>query len=96
MTAQLANYSVSNNYILLKKHVDKLSTDATGLFLVMGDPFKNSKTMKGQVVKVNENNKDLLVNDVVLFEKTSVTELKLENEDYLLIKEEDVLAVFEQ
>ena len=69
--------------------------------IIIPDAAKE-KPMQGEVVaagkgKVNENGKinplDVKVGDKILFGKYSGTEVKLDGEDYLIMREEDVLGV---
>ena len=62
------------------------------------------KPIKGEVMavgngKVNENGEvrplDLKVGDTVLFGKYSGTEVKVEGEDLLVMREDDIMAVIE-
>ncbi len=69
--------------------------------IIIPDAAKE-KPMQGEVVaagkgKVNENGKinplDVKVGDKILFGKYSGTEVKLDGDDYLIMREEDVLGV---
>ena len=55
------------------------------------------KPQKGKVVAVGGGKKDhdmtVKVRDMVLYGKYSGTELKLEGNDYLMMREDDILAV---
>ena len=55
------------------------------------------KPQKGKVVAVGSGKKDhdmtVKVGDTVLYGKYSGTELKLEGTDYLMMREDDILAV---
>lgn len=55
------------------------------------------KPQKGKVVAVGGGSKDhdmtVKVGDTVLYGKYSGTELKLEGNDYLMMREDDILAV---
>ena len=55
------------------------------------------KPQKGKVVAVGAGNKDhemtVKVGDTVLYGKYSGTELKLEGTDYLMMREDDILAI---
>ena len=55
------------------------------------------KPQKGKVVAVGSGKKDhdmtVKVGDTVLYGKYSGTELKLEGKDYLMMREDDILAV---
>jgi chaperonin GroES len=39
---------------------------------------------------------DVKVNDVVLYGKYSGTEIKVDNEEYLIMRESDILAIVEK
>ncbi|GIM54955.1 co-chaperone GroES [Capnocytophaga cynodegmi] len=70
------------------------TTTASGI--IIPDTAKE-KPQKGTVVAVGTGTKDnpitLKVGDVVLYGKYAGTELKLEGKDYLIMRENDVLAV---
>ncbi len=55
------------------------------------------KPQKGKVVAVGKGKKDhdmtVKVGDTVLYGKYSGTELKLEGSDYLMMREDDILAI---
>ena len=55
------------------------------------------KPQKGKVVAVGNGTKDVkmtvIVGDTVLYGKYSGTELKLEGQDYLIMRENDILAI---
>ena len=55
------------------------------------------KPQRGKVVAVGKGNKDhdmtVKVGDTVLYGKYSGTELKLEGTDYLMMREDDILAI---
>lgn len=67
---------------------------ASGLFIP--DTAKE-KPQRGTVVAVGNGTKDhqmtVKEGDVVLYGKYAGTELKLENKDYLIMREEDILAI---
>jgi len=67
--------------------------------LIIPDSAKE-KPQQGEVVAVGNNTKDeeatVKVGDKVLYGKYSGTELKWENEDYLIMKESDVFAVIDK
>ena len=70
------------------------SKTASGIFIP--DTAKE-KPQKGTVVAVENRKKDepltVKVGDTVLYGKYAGTELKLEGKDYLIMREEDILAV---
>lgn len=55
------------------------------------------KPQQGKIVAVGTGKKDhkmtVKVGDTVLYGKFAGTELKLENEDYLIMREDDILAI---
>jgi chaperonin GroES len=71
--------------------------------IVIPDTAKE-KPQEGQVVAVGSGKKekdgkviplDVKVDDRILFGKYSGTEIKIDNEDYLILREEEVLGVIE-
>jgi chaperonin GroES len=67
---------------------------ASGIFIP--DTAKE-KPQKGTVIAIGSGKKDepltVKVGDTVLYGKYSGTELKLEGKDYLIMREEDILAI---
>jgi chaperonin GroES len=62
---------------------------ASGLYL----PEKAAEKPKvAKVVAVGKEVKQLKVGDRILYKSYSTTEVKVESEEYILVKEEDVLA----
>jgi len=53
------------------------------------------KPQKGKVEAVGTEVKHVKVGDTVLFDKYSGTKVTLENNEYLIIKEEDILGIVE-
>ena len=87
---------------VLVKRVDSESKSAGGI--VIPDTAQE-KPMIGEVVavgngKIMENGEtrklDVSVGDRILFGKYSGTEVKLEGEEYLVLKEDDIMAVFSE
>ena len=64
--------------------------------IIIPDTAKE-KPLKGEVLAVGQGTKDeemvLQVNDTVLYGKYSGTELELDGEKYLIMRQSDVLAV---
>ena len=52
------------------------------------------KPQRGTVEAIGKDVKSLKVGDQVLFDKYSGTKIKIENDDCLILREEDVLGVF--
>jgi chaperonin GroES len=62
---------------------------ASGLYL----PDKaQEKPKTAKVVAVGPNAKQVKVGDRILYKSYSTTDVKVDGEDYILVKEEDVLA----
>lgn len=53
------------------------------------------KPQRGKVERIGDDVKSVKVGDVVLFDKYSGTKIKIEDADCLIIKEEDILGIFE-
>ena len=72
------------------------SEETTASGLVIPDTAKE-KPQKGNIVAVGPGTKDnpitVKVGDVVLYGKYSGTELNHEGKDYLIMKENDILAI---
>jgi chaperonin GroES len=89
-----------NNRVLVKR-IEELSRTPGGLFLP--DTAKE-KPVEGEVLAIGEGRIDdngklvpmnVAVGDRVVFSKYSGTEIKLEGEEYLLMREDDILGVVE-
>lgn len=87
---------------LLVKYSDEPEKSSGGLYIP--DTAKE-KPQKGEVVaagpgKVTDDGKlqkmDVKVGDIVLFEKYSGSKINIDNEEYLIIKEDDVLGIIEK
>ena len=62
---------------------------ASGLYL----PDKAAEKPKiAKVLKVGKNVKDVKAGDRIVYKSYSTTELKIDGTEYILVKEEDVLA----
>jgi chaperonin GroES len=87
---------------IIVKRVDEETKTAGGIFIP--DTAKE-KPQQGEVVAVGKGKKtedgtvipmDVKVGDKVLFGKYAGTEIKLEGQDYLIMREDDILGVVEQ
>lgn len=72
--------------------------------IVLPDTADKEKPEQGKVIaigagKIDDNGKRILmtvkVGDVVLFTKYGPNEIKIDNKEYLIAKEEDILAIIE-
>ncbi len=72
-------------------YTEEMERTAGGIYVP--DTAKE-KPQRGTVEAVGKDVKNLKVGDQVLFDKYSGTKLKIEDEDCLILKEEDVLGIF--
>ena len=86
---------------ILVKRVEEETKTAGGLFI---PETAKEKPQRGEVVAAGNGKKtedgkvmplDVKVGDKVLFGKYSGTEVKVDGEDYLMMREDDILAVVE-
>ena len=72
----------------------EIAEEVTSFGLVLSDAGKE-KPMQGKVVSVSKTAKECPVKegDIVLYKKYSPTEFKLEDEDFLVLDIEDILAL---
>lgn len=61
--------------------------------IIIPDSASKEKPESGSVVAVGEGVKHVAIGDKVLFSKYGFDEVKLEDEEYYIIKEDSVLAV---
>ena len=78
----------------LVKMVEREETTASGI--VLPDTAKEKPQM-AEVIAVGETEDGVKVNqgDVIVFAKYSGTEIRLDNEDYLILDADDILGVVE-
>jgi len=87
---------------LLVKYSDEPEKSSGGIYIP--DSAKE-KPQKGEVIavgpgRITDDGKlqkvEIKIGDVVLFEKYSGSKINIENEEYLIIKEDDVLGTIEK
>lgn len=69
--------------------VEAEAKTASGLYLP--DNAKEKPVM-AKVVAVGKDVKQVKVNDKILYKEYSTTDVKVDGKDYILVKEEDILA----
>jgi chaperonin GroES len=69
--------------------IEAQSKTTSGLYLP--DNAKE-KPVVAEVVAIGPNVKSLKLGDKIVYKEYSTTELKVENKEYIIVKEEDVLA----
>ena len=86
---------------IIVKRVDEETKTAGGLFI---PETAKEKPQRGKIVAVGNGKKtedgkvlplDVKVGDIVLFGKYAGTEIKVDNDDFLMMREDDILAVVE-
>ena len=87
---------------LLVKYSDEPEKSSGGLYIP--DSAKE-KPQRGEIIaagpgRITDDGKlqkmDIKIGDVVLFEKYSGSKINLDNEEYLIIKEDDILGIVEK
>ena len=86
---------------IIVKRVEEETMTAGGIFI---PETAKEKPMKGEIIAVGNGKKtedgkviplDVKVGEKVLFGKYSGTEIKIEGEEYLIMREDDILGVME-
>lgn len=72
------------------KRIEKEAATASGI--VLPDTAKE-RPEQGEVIEVGTEVKEIKKGDKVVFSKYGPTEVKVEGIEYLIVKEEDILAV---
>jgi chaperonin GroES len=100
MEESMANIKPLSDYVLIEP-LQQETTTASGI--VIPDTVKEKpqegkivstgpgRTEKGELIPVQ-----VKAGDVVMFKKWGGTEIKSDNKEYLLVKEEDILAIIEK
>jgi len=83
--------------------IEPLNEDSvTKSGIVLPDTAEKEKPQKGKVIavgpgKINDQGKriapEVKVGDIVLFQKYSPSEIKIDNKDYLVAREDDIMAI---
>ena len=74
---------------VIAEQEEAVTKTASGLYL----PDKAAeKPMIAKVLKIGKNVKDVKTGDRIVYKSYSTTELKVDGKEYILVKEEDVLA----
>ena len=69
---------------------EAVTKTASGLYL----PDKAAeKPMIAKVLKIGKNVKDVKTGDRIVYKSYSTTEVKVAGKEYILVKEEDILAI---
>lgn len=82
-----------DNVILKKEKVEKETTTASGIILT--DNSKNVPSYATVVAIGPDSKTDIHVNDKVVYKEYSGTKVNLEEKEYIIIEDEDILAVLD-
>lgn len=72
-------------------YTEELEKTAGGIYV---PDSAREKPQRGTVQATGKNVENLKVGDQVLFDKYSGTKIKIDNEDCLILREEDILGIF--
>lgn len=75
------------------RYSEDLEKTAGGIYV---PDVAKEKPQKGTVEEVGSEVKAVKVGDLILFDKYSGTKINVDSTDYLILKEEDILGVFEK
>lgn len=81
-----------HDYVVCKAEKAEEKT-ASGLYL---PETSKEKPRTAEVIAIGKNVKDIKVKDKVIYKSYSTTEIKLNKEEYILVKEEDCLATVKE
>lgn len=83
--------------------IEPISEDTvTKSGIVLPDTAEKEKPQKGKIIavgpgKINDKGErvvpEVKVGDIVLFQKYSPSEIKIDNKDYLVAREDDIMAI---
>ncbi len=81
--------------------IEPISTEEkTKSGIILPDTADKEKPEQGKVIAVGPGKKDkpvsVKVGDIVLFTKYGPNEIKIDNKEYLIAKEEDILAILDK
>ncbi|MBZ7987610.1 co-chaperone GroES [Campylobacter canadensis] len=83
------NFTPLNKRVLIKR-LEETKTTASGI--IIPDNAKE-KPQQGEVIAVASEIQDIKKGDKVVFGKYAGSEIKLENENYLILSYEDILGI---
>lgn len=73
-------------------YTEELEKTAGGIYV---PDSAREKPQRGKVEAHGPDVKNVKDGDIILFDKYSGTKIRIDNEDYLILKEEDILGIFE-
>ncbi len=88
--------------VLVQRSTDAVEKTASGIYIP--DTVKKEKPERGTVIAVGEGRREdgkiipptVSVGDSVVFSKYGYDDIKIDDEEYLIIKEENILAIINE
>jgi chaperonin GroES len=74
------------------KYTDEAEKTAGGIYI---PESAKEKPQKGIIEAVGSEVKEIKVGDIILFDKYSGSKVNIDNNEYLIIKEEDILGIIQ-
>ena len=74
-------------------YTEEMEKTAGGIYI---PESAKEKPQKGRIEAVGSDVKLVKVGDSILFDKYSGSKISMDNVDYLILKEEDILGIFEK
>ncbi len=74
-------------------YTEEVEKTAGGIYI---PESAKEKPQKGKIEAIGNEVKMVKVGDMILFDKYSGSKIEMDNVDYLILKEEDILGVFEK
>lgn len=79
--------------VVVKYSSEELEKTPGGIYV---PDVAKEKPQKGEVIAVGSEVKEVKVGDIVLFDKYAGSKIKVDDVEYLIIKEEEILAIVEK
>jgi len=76
---------------VLIKQVEQEEVTKSGI--VLPGTASKEKPITGEVLAVGKDVEDVKAGDKVIFEKYTGTEVKLDGQEYIIVKEQDIIAI---
>lgn len=79
--------------VVVKYSSEELEKTPGGIYV---PDVAKEKPQKGEVIAVGSEVKEVKVGDIVLFDKYAGSKIKVDDVEYLIIKEEEILGIVEK
>ncbi len=74
-------------------YTEEMEKTAGGIYI---PESAKEKSQKGKIEAIGDEVKSVKVGEVILFDKYSGSKISMDNVEYLILKEEDILGIFEK